>query len=62
MAAETFTCALCRGVFEKAWSDAEAESEYASLWSDAPGPVDVICEDCFQKFHAWAKSDGHVNA
>ena len=52
-APNTFRCAQCGGVFEKAWTDAEAAVECATLWDkelDAGEPFAQVCDDCFQQF------------
>ena len=45
-----FQCALCKGIFEKGWSDEEAAKECQEKIPEFAGePVDVVCEDCYQK-------------
>lgn len=45
-----FQCAVCGGIFEKAWSEEEAEAE---LKNDFPGFVkeecDTVCDDCYKE-------------
>lgn len=45
-----FRCSICRGVFEKAWTDDEAASEAVQRWGGAAlaQGASVVCEDCFQ--------------
>ena len=46
---------MCRGVFEKGWSDEEAnaEAEYYFGVKNASKNKDcvAVCDDCFQKMH-----------
>jgi hypothetical protein len=46
---DTFTCAGCGGTFDKEWSDAEAQAEYERNIpaEDRGGPVDTVCDDCY---------------
>ena len=45
-----YTCALCKGVFEKGWSDEEALEEKIYLWGHIPrADCDLVCDDCFKK-------------
>jgi hypothetical protein len=49
LAANEFRCSLCRGVFEKGWTDEEADAEFAT---QLPGiPVEetkLVCDDCYE--------------
>lgn len=43
-----FFCQQCKGVFEKSWTDKEAQKEQMELfpeddWKDMP----LVCHDCF---------------
>ena len=59
--AETFTCAKCKETFKKAWSDKEAVEEYNQLWETTDeNDLVLLCDDCFQKYCAWAKNEGLV--
>jgi len=55
MTGRLYTCADCNGIFECAWSDEEAEAEYAEQF---PGwdlrVAKMVCEDCY-KFVMQAK-------
>jgi len=46
----TYKCAACGGVFEKAWTDEEALAETADVFgSDALAePLEAVCDDCFE--------------
>ena len=45
-----FQCSMCKGVFDKEWSDEEAEAERKELFPDSPwSECDLICDDCFEK-------------
>ena len=63
---QRFTCAICHGTFDKAWTDEEARNEHAAMRSqyDKPGvDVDdcgVACEDCFREmavYYGWQVPD-----
>jgi hypothetical protein len=45
-----FTCAECKGTFEKGWTDEEAWQEADELWmpDELAAGTDVICDTCFQ--------------
>jgi hypothetical protein len=50
-----YTCEMCKGTFEKEWSDKEALEEAKRLF---PGmdhtDMVLLCDDCFQKIQAAA--------
>ena len=44
-----YRCAVCKGVFEKAWTDEEADAERISNFPDVPKEeCATICDDCYQ--------------
>jgi hypothetical protein len=49
--ADTYECAVCHGVFEKGWTDEEANAEAAAIFGAAPpeDERDVVCDDCWVK-------------
>jgi hypothetical protein len=50
--AETYTCALCNGVFEfeEEWTDGDAVQEMEEIFPGIPKEeCDIICDDCFKK-------------
>lgn len=50
--AETFTCAVCDGTFEKEWTDEEAMAEATGIFGDQLGDdPEVVCDDCFNKMN-----------
>lgn len=52
----SFTCYVCHGTFEKAWTDEEARAEAAALWTPEELAVEgtaETCEECFQAFLGW---------
>lgn len=50
LGSNTYTCAICKGEFEKGWSDEEAVAEKDSYWGDVPlDECGVICDDCWNK-------------
>lgn len=47
-----YKCAMCKGVFNKGWTDEEAKEEskgYFGEWADQD--LEVVCDDCFNKIH-----------
>ncbi len=47
---DKYRCAACCKVFEKAWSDAEAESELAEKFPGYPvEETDIVCDDCYKQ-------------
>ena len=48
---DEFTCALCRGTFEKTRSDEEASTECKDIFGVTPDtePCAIVCDDCFEK-------------
>lgn len=46
-----FQCAMCREVFDKGWTEEEAEEEMRDLWGDDITKEDcgIVCDDCFRK-------------
>lgn len=47
---DQFQCANCGGVFEKAWTDEEAQAEYDSnpLQQDPNDDVVLVCDGCYR--------------
>lgn len=54
---DTFTCAICGNVYEKEWSDSEADEECERLFGisnatsrigDTEDDCAYVCDDCFQ--------------
>jgi|HubBroStandDraft_6_1064221.scaffolds.fasta_scaffold00134_64 hypothetical protein len=48
---QDYICAMCGGTFEKSRSDEEALAEMKENFGDVPAtePLDIVCDDCFQK-------------
>lgn len=45
-----YTCNLCAGVFDEAWSDEEAVDELKATFPGfAVEQCSVVCDDCYQK-------------
>lgn len=52
--ADTFKCERCKGTFEKAWSDAEADAEMREVFgalSDEERAT--VCDDCYREVGAF---------
>lgn len=46
-----FECYICHQVFEKEWTDKEANEEYKKEFSDYEDePKEIVCDDCYEKF------------
>jgi len=59
MMGESFTCARCGGIFQKARSDEEAMAEFEATFSKremASGRA-IVCDDCFKAFMNWFNSN-----
>lgn len=49
---ERFRCALCQGVFEKTWSDAEALMESRRMFGYLePDEIATVCDTCFMDIY-----------
>lgn len=45
-----YKCAECGGVFEKGWSDEEAQAERDKNFPHLPDEIMVVvCDDCFEE-------------
>jgi DNA-directed RNA polymerase subunit RPC12/RpoP len=48
--ADTYTCANCKEVFEKAWSDEEALEESKEKFGEYPQEqMEIVCDGCYKK-------------
>lgn len=48
MTPDTYRCARCRVVFEKGWSDEEADAEAQQTFGEIPPDERVVvCHDCY---------------
>lgn len=49
----TFCCAACGGVYEKAWTDQDAAEEFDAVFPDEEiENAEVVCDDCFRAMMA----------
>ena len=47
---DTYKCAACGGVFEKGWTDEEAQEEYEKMFGgNAPECKATVCDDCYKE-------------
>lgn len=49
---EEYTCAMCKGVFDRTMDDDEAFEETKELFPNSVeqgDPMDIICDDCWNK-------------
>lgn len=47
-----YECAMCGGVFEKAWSEEEARAEYVNNFGTTVAESDdgvIVCDDCYKE-------------
>jgi hypothetical protein len=49
---KTFTCEVCHGTFEMAWTDDEAIAECVDN-GFAKMPCNMVCDDCYRNFMRW---------
>jgi hypothetical protein len=52
----TFKCENCKGVFNKEWSDEEAEAEWQSVFekhAQANQERGMVCDDCYNEMLDW---------
>lgn len=48
-----YICEICRGIFEKGWSEEEAIEEQRRKFNEEPKDDDVIlCENCYRALMA----------
>lgn len=52
--ADEYRCAMCGGVFKKAWTDEEAKAEQEANGWGALAPEDsaVVCDNCYRQMTA----------
>lgn len=45
-----FKCSQCLEIFEKGWTDEEAEEEKKKIWGEdfSPSEMCLVCDDCFK--------------
>lgn len=49
-----YKCAMCKGIFDKGWSDEEVMQEASWFFGEElvnNSAMDVVCDDCFQKIN-----------
>lgn len=48
----TYKCSICEGVFEKGWTEEEAEEELKNNFGEEYTPSDcgLVCDDCYKKY------------
>jgi hypothetical protein len=55
------TCACCGLVFEKGWTDAEAQAEYEQYFpvmAASGEATETVCGDCYRQITAWVEEKG----
>lgn len=58
MADDTYTCALCKGVFQIDWSDEEVMEETQTYWPGISREECVrVCHDCYQQVSPEVRPD-----
>lgn len=49
MKSNEYKCALCKEVFNKGWSDEEAQAEALEVFGEIPqDQQEVVCDDCYK--------------
>ena len=47
---EKFTCSICKGVFNKEWSDDEALAELKDFFGEiSTANCALVCDDCWEE-------------
>lgn len=50
MQSNEYQCAMCKGIFTKGWSNAEALTELNEKFvGHSPDTCDLVCDDCYKK-------------
>jgi hypothetical protein len=50
-----YQCDACNGIFEKGWTDEEADQECRKNFGEIPeNEKAVICDDCYKEFMEWS--------
>ena len=44
-----YQCDNCMGVFEKGWSDEEAQTEYETVFTGSTDETAIVCDDCYKE-------------
>lgn len=60
---ETYKCQVCKGTFEKGWSDEEAAQEFKDTkWRTGVSleETGLVCDDCYDKMTAWLRAIGEL--
>lgn len=53
MTMPTYTCAICKGVFEQVLSDEEAKEQLKEEFPGfEPEDCDIVCDECYQEHFA----------
>lgn len=59
---ETYTCAVCEGVFAKGWSDEEAKGEFKDNFEGFDtDETELVCDDCYYKMFPQFKESTITN-
>lgn len=55
-----FQCAKCKRIFDKGWTDDEAEAEanqnFPGLDCNNAAEAAIICDDCYNAMMAWLRN------
>ena len=58
MSDNTYRCEACQGIFEKGWTDEEAEDEYSEVFGAAPtGDEALVCDECYNAMFVSYRDD-----
>ena len=52
MEVNEYKCAKCENVFEKGWSDEEADKEREAMWGVPQSDCVLVCDTCYKKLMA----------
>ena len=58
---EKYKCQVCKGTFEKGWSDDEAKKEHGKNFPDVPlEETGLVCDNCYNEMMHWLRDIGEL--
>lgn len=48
-----FQCDLCKGIFDKGWTDEEANAEAIETFGGLHPDDGILCDDCHKEYMKW---------
>jgi uncharacterized protein with PIN domain len=56
-----YRCENCLEIYEKDWSDEEAQAEYEQNFPNSGEEQAIVCDDCYKKMIAWKSPKQYAN-